>query len=325
MDPLVAACQQSPHILHNGRIDDRYQVLRLVGSGGMSCVYRVQSLADSGQYALKLLRDRYYQRPDFLNSFEYEGELHHRIQHPNIVGCMGYRITESCAYLQLEYINGLTLEAVMMDLHRRSDQLPVERVLFILFQAAKAIDYLHGQGIIHRDIKASNFMIQRHGERVVLIDFGIATEVTANRPAYAGTHAYMAPEQQENQAQNVSRQTDLYAFSVMAYELLAGRRPYMVDQSLSGAAAEKELMRRHREDPVPSLVDLRPELPQQVDYIFQRALAKNPAKRYPKALHLVEDLHRVISGSASLTERFPDSRYGRILYYLRRVFLGEPD
>ena len=290
---LEQECRNNPHI-QDGVIDGRYLLLDYVGGGGMACVYKVRRQDSPYEYALKLLQDRYFQNPGILEVFKQEAERLTRLNHPNIVRFYDFTVRNNeYAYILMDYINGRSLLDWIKDFRQSGRTFPIDEVIRILVQTARAVDYLHEHRIIHRDIKSANILIKQPTGEVFLSDFGIATDASQAAQAYnAGTRSYMPPEQQENTGIPVSAKSDVYAFAIVAFEMLTGTRPFRPDRTLQGAEAEADIIRQHREAPVPPLVNYRTDLPAGVDRVFQRGLAKNPNDRHESSWEFIVHLHQ---------------------------------
>lgn len=286
-------CEQNPHVRDN-LIDGSFEVQELLGSGGMACVYRVRRRGEPYPYALKLLKDRYFSEGSILQQFRDEAKYLLELRHPNIVGFYEFIVRDDYAYILMQHIEGYSLADLIKGLRASDRPFPLNEVVRILAQTARAIDFLHEKKLIHRDIKAGNILIQQPGGAVFLTDFGILTSASESVMFSAGTRAYMPPEQQQKIGVPISKQSDLYAFAIVAYEMLIGQRPFRPQEGLKGRDAERDLIRRHNEDPVPSLEARRTELPAGVDAVFEKALAKYPADRYSSAREFMEALHGLL-------------------------------
>jgi serine/threonine-protein kinase len=294
MASLREQCRQNPHI-QNGRLDGKYMIVDVVGGGGTACVYKVRTADDPHLYALKLLQDRFFRSPVVLEQFRLEADRLLELRHPNIVRFYDIAIRESYAYLLMDHISGYELSEILRNLRATGRPFPANEVLRTLVQASRALDFLHGRNLIHRDIKAANILLEQGTGKLYLVDFGISTPTKDAATALnAGTRAYMAPEQQANLGIPITTAVDIYAFGVMAFEMLAGQRPYVATPGVKGEEAERSLSEQHLRAPIPLLSQFRPDLPPALDPIFQRVLAKNPADRYPSARSFVADLHQAL-------------------------------
>ncbi len=292
-------CLDNRHI-RSGKIDDKYLVQAYIGGGGTACVFQVRTQDDPHTYALKLLQDDYFRSSFVLEQFRLEAERLLQLNHPNIVRFYDFAIRDEYAYLLMEQIKGTALSDFLRNLRAENRYFPVNEVVRTLTQTSRALRYLHDNALIHRDVKASNILIEQHTGKVYLVDFGIATEASEAATAFnAGTRSYMPPEQQENLGITLDYRADIYAFGIVTYEMLANRRPFGRQPHLSGREAEQDLIRQHREDPPPSLADQRPDLPPGVDAVIAKALAKRPEARYDSVRAFIEELHAVLTPQLS--------------------------
>ena len=249
-----------------------YTIERELGRGGMGAVFLATEPGLQRNVAIKVL-------PPFLTlmvptatqRFMREAQTAATLDHPNIIPI--YRVSQGShfAWYVMKYVVGESLDHVLA----REGQLPLASVVEIVAQAADALDYAHSRGIVHRDIKPGNVIVDPRGG-VTLTDFGIARRVADADPitlsgAAMGTPLYISPEQCAEKP--VTAAADQYALGVMTFQMLAGRAPF------SGSLAE--IVKQHVLDPVPSLVQRRPDLPPEVGAAVERALAKRPEDRFP--------------------------------------------
>ncbi|MBI4491322.1 MAG: protein kinase [Chloroflexi bacterium] len=257
-----------------------YQLVSELGRGGMAVVYKAYQASLERYVALKVLAPELAVDPEFVARFRREATTAARFDHPNIVPVYDIGQAEGSFFIAMRLVPGTSLAEVV----KKGGPLPPGRALTILGQIASALDYAHGQTVIHRDLKPGNILVEA-GDRISLADFGIArvggaTQLT-RMGAIAGTPEYMAPEQALGQT--VDFRADLYALGIMAYELLAGRVPF---QANSGVA----LLHMQVYQAPPSLRAARPDLPQHVDAAIQRMLSKAPEQRFPSAAAFVAAL-----------------------------------
>ena len=270
------------------RIDD-YEIVSLLGTGGMAEVYFAhQHLASHLQrdVALKLMITELSDHPEFVRRFEHEAEMQMSLSHPHILKAFDYGQHGDKVYLITEYLNGGTLVDRI-----RQGPLSLEQIRKWLEQIAHALDYAHGRNIIHCDLKPQNVLLDT-GDNAFLSDFGISHLISdiANASgdeerSVVGTPAYMSPEQWLGD--RLDLRTDLYALGVMLFEMLTGRVPFVGDGAY-------QVMRQHQYNPPPSAHLLRPGLPAAIDHILARALAKLPEDRYPSAVAIFEDYSAII-------------------------------
>ncbi len=264
-------------------IAGRYRLTEIAGSGGFSVVYRAEQVGLSRMVAVKLMRrDRVEIDPDL---FRREAQIASRINHPNAVSIFDYGVTDDgLPFLVMEWLRGRTLADVIAD-----SPLSLERIATIMGQVLRALDEAHGCGVVHRDLKCENVLIEqlRAGEDFAkVIDFGVARVlgVDSANLGVVGTPEYMAPEQIRNL--EVGPYTDIYAIGIMLYELVVGRTPFA-----GGGIAE--VLSRHLDDVVTPPHQLVPRCPLALSELIVRTLSKNPTDRPASA----EGLHRML-GSA---------------------------
>jgi tRNA A-37 threonylcarbamoyl transferase component Bud32 len=261
--------------LLTGKMLGEYEVLDVIGQGGMGEVYKGYG---KGQIvAIKILNERLSREADFRTRFAREAKSTASLDHPNIVRALDFGEQNNLAYLVLEFVEGEELG----NLIQREGRLPFERVKPFIDEFASALDYAHSKGFVHRDIKPSNIMVRPGpdgGIHPVLMDFGVAkiqdAQTRLTGTGAVGTIDYMAPEQIA-EARGVDNRADIYAMGLILYEILTGERPF------KGNAAQ--VMFAHLKQPAPNPRQIQPDIPDQVAYIIQRALAKKPDDRYPTA------------------------------------------
>ncbi|MDR2985664.1 MAG: Stk1 family PASTA domain-containing Ser/Thr kinase [Nocardiopsaceae bacterium] len=270
----------------------RYELDGIVGRGGMAEVYRARDLRLDRIVAVKTLREDLARDQTFQARFRREAQSAASLNHPSIVAVYDTGEDDSgmshVPYIVMEYVDGRTIR----DLLRDDRRLLPERALEITDGVLRALDYSHRAGIVHRDIKPGNVMLNRQGE-IKVMDFGIAravadTQATMTQTAQViGTAQYLSPEQARGE--RVDARSDLYSVGCLLYELLTGRPPFMGDSPVAIA------YQHVREAPVPpSRVD--PELPEWADAIVLRAMEKDPDERYQSAAEMRSDVQRALSG-----------------------------
>jgi hypothetical protein len=268
----------------------RYELRGVLGEGGFGTVYRAWDLVLNREVAVKALKPELAGESDFRRRFLGEARAIAARRHPNIVQIYDVGEADGRPFFAMELVEGQTLAA----LAEQGSSLSVGRLVTILRPLCATLDYLHERGLIHRDVKAANVMVDGDG-RVVLMDFGIAHAVQGpgltRTGDLIGTPEYMAPEQVYGAT--VTAATDIYALGVLVYHLLAGRPPFI---GTTGA-----VMRGHTSRPPPPLRQFRPDLPEEVERALDRALAKDPADRPASAAALVESLARAMGHTACAT------------------------
>ncbi|MDP9067733.1 MAG: Stk1 family PASTA domain-containing Ser/Thr kinase [Actinomycetota bacterium] len=270
----------------------RYEVIERVGVGGMAEVYRARDGLLGREVAVKVLSDRLSTDQSFVERFRREAQAAANLSHPNIVSLYDYGSDDGANFIVMELIDGRGLEAVIA---QEGPLLP-ERAAEIASDVARALERAHNTGLVHRDVKPSNIMITSYGQTKVT-DFGIARalgdgdQTMTQTGMVIGTASYLAPEQAQGNPVDV--RSDVYALGCVLFEMLTGRAPFTGDTPLSIA------YKHVRETPQkPS--DLNPDVPDALDAIALKALAKNPDNRYQTAREMREDLQRFIEGQPVL-------------------------
>lgn len=278
-------------------LGDRYELVQVIGRGGMAEVWEARDLRLGRRVAIKILRPDLARDPAFQARFRREAQSAASLNHPNIVAAYdtGEDVfidgTESTVvpYIVMEYVDGMTLRQILTSGRR----LLPERSLEIVAGTLSALDYAHRHGIVHRDIKPANVMLTRTGD-VKVMDFGIARAMNdsghtmTSAQTVMGTAQYLSPEQARGEV--VDARSDLYSTGVLLYELLTGKPPFTGDSPVSIAyqhVSEQALP--------PSQVD--PELDSDVDAIVMRSLAKSPDDRYQTAAEFRADVERAVMGA----------------------------
>jgi serine/threonine protein kinase len=270
-------------------VDKSYEIIKLVGSGAMTCVYLARERQDGHLYAFKILRDNYRHSDKHRMIFRNEAEIMQQFQHPNIVRFYKYVEEATYAYIRMDYIDGVSLHSILRETQAQGYYLPLDDVIRILRQVAQGLNYLHREEQLHLDVKPANILIQAQDGRVFVTDLGLTMDSGGTRTYVAGTPYYMPCEQQGNMA--VSTTTDTYALAIMAYEMLVLRRPF--EMETKDASGREALKNAHCQMPVPPITSFREELPQALNAVFDKALAKNPQQRY-ETYALVEAIHEVL-------------------------------
>jgi eukaryotic-like serine/threonine-protein kinase len=266
-------------------IADRYELQELAGSGGMSSVYRAYDRLLERSVAIKVLHEQYSNDPEYVERFRREAQAIARLSHPNIVTVIDRGEHEGRQYIVFEHVAGENLKETV----QRLGPLPVGRALALAHQAARGLAFAHQHGVVHRDVKPHNVLIDAEGTAKVT-DFGIARSVEredgiTETGTVLGTSDYLAPEQAAGQ--RVDACSDQYSLGALLYELLVGDVPYPAPNVVTAAM-------RHVNDPVPSVRSARPEISPRVDAVVRRAMAKRPEDRYPTTDALIGALEACI-------------------------------
>ena len=253
-------------------IGGRYEIEELVGTGGMSSVYRARDSVLERRVALKILHEHFSADPEYVERFRREARAIARLNHPNIVTVIDRGEFGKRQFIVFEHIPGENLKEVV----EREGQLPVAQALALTHQIARGLAFAHQHGVVHRDVKPQNVLLDESGTAKVT-DFGIARsldpgEELTQTGTLLGTSDYIAPEQASGEP--IDARSDQYSLGVLLYELLTGEVPYPADSFMAVAM-------RHLRDPVPSVRERRRDVPDRVDKIVARAMAKRPADRFP--------------------------------------------
>ncbi|HZN89766.1 MAG TPA: Stk1 family PASTA domain-containing Ser/Thr kinase [Thermoleophilaceae bacterium] len=260
-------------------VDERYRVVRRIGSGGMADVYCAEDTHLGRQVALKVLHRRFAQDQEFVERFRREAKAAAGLSHPNVVGVFDRGDHEGTYYIAMELLGGRTLKEIV------ATEAPLEqgRVIDLGVQILQAAGFAHRHGVIHRDFKPHNVIVDEEGHAKVT-DFGIAragaSEMTETG-SIMGTAHYLSPEQAQGHA--VTAASDLYSIGVMLYEMLAGRLPF------EGESAVAIALKHLSEFPVP-ITQLRPDVHPALEAVVMAALAKDPAHRWQSAEDFAEGL-----------------------------------
>lgn len=261
----------------------------------MAEVYRAYHENLDRYVAIKALHAFLADDPEFKTRFEREAQNVAKLKHPNIVQVYDFDYDEASEsyYMVMELVEGPTLKDILQALGERGERMPLDEALRIVREAAGALAYAHSRGMIHRDVKPANLMLD-HDKRVVLTDFGIAKIVTGAQftasGGMVGTPAYMAPEQ--GLGQPGDERLDLYSLGIILYQLTTGKLPYEAETPLA-------TILRHVNEPTPSARAINPDLPELVDQIISKAIAKEVENRYQSAAELIADLDRVGRGEST--------------------------
>jgi hypothetical protein len=262
----------------------RYQIVELLGQGGMSAVYKANDPNLRRVVAIKLIHSHLSNDPKFVMRFEEEAAAVAQLRHPNIIQVFDFANDGDTYYIVFEFVPGESLQQRLERLSDAGRTMPVDEAVKITASIADALDYAHARGLIHRDIKPANVMLNVLGE-AILMDFGIVKIIGGDTHtatgAVMGTARYMSPEQIKGQ--RVDARTDLYGLGIALFEMLGGRPPFEADSAMT-------LMMMHVNDPVPDVRQLRPEVPPQIVAVINKALAKERDDRFATAAQMAAAL-----------------------------------
>lgn len=264
-------------------LNERYRIKRRIGGGGMANVYLGYDLILQRDVAIKVLRMEFVNDPEFVERFDREAQAATSLSHPNIVSIYDVGEEDDILYIVMEYIDGLTLKDYIM----QHGPLAVETAVDIMEQLTSAIQQAHETGLIHRDIKPQNVLIDNHGT-VKVTDFGIAialsaTALTQTNSVLGSVH-YLSPEQARGG--KATKKSDIYSLGIVLYELVTGKLPFSGQSPVSIAL-------KHLQNETPSVRELNSAIPQSVENIILKATTKDPFHRYQS----VAEMGQVISAS----------------------------
>ena len=284
-----------------------YQIIGVIGSGGMGTVYKALHVRMGRVVALKVLRPELQQNSMLLQRFDREVRAAARLTHPHIVAALDAREQDGIHFLVTEFIAGLDLEMTV----RSQGKLQVETAVDCILQAARGLDYAHQQGVVHRDIKPGNLLRDERGV-VKILDMGLASlrddtghlaSTLTNSGMFLGTAAYMAPEQARD-VRNADARSDIYSLGCTLYYLLTGRQAFV------GATALDTIM-SHLSQPIPALTSGDLRFSPALERVFARMVAKDPNDRYQTAAELMTELEGLVprpeSRHDAIRERNTDS------------------
>jgi serine/threonine protein kinase len=252
-------------------IAERYELQELVGTGGMSSVYRAHDRLLERDVAIKVLHEQFTADGEYVERFRREARAVAQLSHPNIVTVIDRGEQDDRQFIVFEYVDGENLKALVA----REGPLPEREAIELALQVARALGFAHEQGLVHRDVKPQNVLLN-DGHEAKVTDFGIARSLDVQggltqTGTVMGTSDYIAPEQARGS--RVDAQSDIYSLGTVLYELLTGEVPFAGDNFVAVAM-------QHINQPPPSVRERRPELSPCVDEVVQRAMAKEPRDRF---------------------------------------------
>jgi tetratricopeptide (TPR) repeat protein/predicted Ser/Thr protein kinase len=270
-------------------LGNRYEILALLGEGGMGAVYKAADLEVDRIVALKVIRPDMASNPEILARFKQELVLSSRVTHRNVIRIYDLGDADGVKFITMEFIEGKDLRSI---LHERK-KLPPEEAVDIALQVCQALDAAHGIGIIHRDLKPQNIMLDDSG-RAIVMDFGLARTLSGDgmtqTGAMLGTMEYMSPEQALGK--DLDQRSDIFALGLILYELLAGERPFVAESALAS------LIKRTQESAIPVL-ERNAEIPGVLGLVVDRCLERDLTARYQKVSEILVDLTNWKNGTPS--------------------------
>jgi serine/threonine protein kinase len=293
----------------------KYRIDEKIDEGGMGCVYRATHVLMEKVVAVKVLHPALAADDKIVARFTREARAASRISHPHAINVTDFGESENgIVYLVMEYLRGRTLK----DIIRSGGPMPLARVVEIVRQVSGALEAAHAEGVVHRDLKSDNIMLEEAaggGDWAKVLDFGIAKiQEPLDKPdegltapnLIIGTPQYMSPEQC-SQASDIDTRSDIYSFGVILFEMLVGHVPFTGDSPTA-------IMMKHIQEPPPSILEERKDLPASVGLVIARALAKLPADRFQKAGELSGAL-------AAATEEAPSKAEGAAVLDTERIVI----
>ena len=262
------------------KINDRYEIIKSIGEGGMANVYLAEDTILKRKVAIKVLRGDLANDEKFIRRFQREAIAASSLSHPNIVEMYDVGEDNGTYYIVMEYIEGRTLKQLL----KKRGTLTMSEVIDIMLQITSGIAHAHDSYIIHRDLKPQNIMIKDDGQ-IKITDFGIAmalnsTQLTQTNSVMGSVH-YLPPEQASGKGSTTK--SDIYSMGILFYELLTGKLPFKGDNAV-------EIALKHMKDPIPSIRKINPNFPQSIENIILKSTAKNPKNRYNDVKEMYNDL-----------------------------------
>ncbi len=280
-------------------LDNRYELMEFVGQGGMALVYLAKDRRTGHQVAVKLLRPEYAEDEEFLGRFEREAQTASKMSHHNIVNLLDIGQQDGLRYLVMEYVNGRTLKEVIV----QKGALPPTVAAQIAIRILSALRHAHENGIIHRDIKSQNILVNSDGH-IKVSDFGIARVAGSNTISKTdnvmGSVHYFSPEQAKGE--NVTCASDLYSVGIVLYEMLTGQLPFDGDTPVAIAM-------QHVSGTPKEINELNPAVPPALSRVVKKAMAKTTENRYQDAVDMAQDIQRALAEpDGTWMGRLPDKK-----------------
>jgi serine/threonine protein kinase len=289
-----------------GAVFGNYELLEMIGRGGMGVVYRARQINLNRIVAVKMIRSQVLATDEDIQRFYIEAQAAGGLGHPNIVTVYEMGEFDGQQFFSMDYVEGTDLAKLS-----KGGRLPREQIAKYVKDIATAVHYAHERGILHRDLKPANILIDARG-RPHITDFGLAKQVDddshmTREGAVLGTPSYMSPEQAAGRQKDVDKSTDIYALGAILYELLTGRPPFRGD-----SVVETLMDVVHREPARPR--DIEPDVDRDLEAICLKCIEKDPRRRYATAGELADDLDRFLRGVPILAR--PPSTRERISFGL---------
>jgi CheY-like chemotaxis protein len=295
---MMADASEDPRL---GTVIAGYRIEERIGRGGMGVVYRAEHLNLQRRAAIKIIAPDLAESEGFRERFTREARIAAALQHPNIVTVYDAGEVDGLLYLAMQYIQGEDLAAIL----RADGRLRPYRAIDVCRQVASALDAAHAMGLIHRDVKPANVLIE--GRNAFLTDFGLTKRLDGTHAQLTragdvvGTIHYVAPEQIEGR--KVSARSDVYSLGCLFYHCLAGQVPFALETDVAVIYA-------HLSEEPPKLSELRAELPEGLDAVMAKALDKSPDRRFPSCGDMISAARAVIDAAGPLSETIPPRSTG---------------
>lgn len=262
------------------KLDGRYELLELIGVGGMADIYKAKDITDDRTVAVKILKNEFAASEDFLRRFRNESKAIALLSHPNIVKIFDVGFTDKIQYIVMEYIDGITLTEYIA----RQGVLKWRDAVHFTTQVLRALQHAHDRGIVHRDVKSQNVMLLSDGT-IKVMDFGIArfnreTDKTMSEKAIGSVH-YISPEQARGEM--TDEKSDIYSVGVMLYEMLTGEKPFDGENPVSIAIKHMQMTPKR-------ITEINSSIPEGLEEITIKAMQKEPSKRYQTAGEMIKDI-----------------------------------
>jgi serine/threonine protein kinase len=273
-----------------------YHIVGPLGAGGMASVYKAYQPGIDRYVALKVLPRQFANDPQFFGRFEQEAKVLAKLQHPHILSVYDYGQAEGYTYIVMPFVESGDLADIL-----RGKRLSLTEIGQIISQVGDALDYAHAQGVVHRDVKPSNILVDKRGN-CLLTDFGIAkilegsTDSLTVTGGVIGTPSYMSPEQ--GMGKKLDGRSDIYALGIILYQMVTGEVPFKAETPMA-------VMIKHINDPLLSPRDLNADIPQAIERVTLKALAKQPEDRHETAGEMVKALQQAVTESASTNKMAP--------------------
>ena len=277
--------------LQPGQMLGPYRIINQIGEGGMATVYKAYQPSMDRNVAIKVLPSQLAGSSEFTQRFQQEARIIARLEHPHILPVFDYGETDGVTYFVMRYLDAGTLREKM----EAGRPLPLDEIDHLFTQLADALRYAHSNGIIHRDLKPSNALIDAQGN-LFLTDFGIAKLLESASPrltqtdAIMGTPAYISPEQA--MAIQVDQRSDIYSLGIILYEMVTGRVPYIAETPLA-------VILKHVSDPLPLPSTVKADIPEAIEKVVLKALAKNPDDRFATVAEFLSAWKRALDETRS--------------------------